>query len=75
MGLLPIYLDLMHVFKGINCMLRWIGIYCDQTESPTTLQHVVFSSDRLMTGSENHTPVKVGKEGTEVLHERDVVRW
>jgi hypothetical protein len=24
-----------------------------------------------MTGSENHTPVKVGKEGTEAPHERD----
>ena len=71
MGLLPVYLDLIHVLKGINCMLGWIGSRSDQTVSPTTFQHLVFSSDRLMTGSENHTPVVVGKEGTEVLHERD----
>ncbi len=71
MGLLPVYLDLIHVLKGINCMLGWIGIRSDQTVSPITVQHRVYSSDRLMTGSENHTPVKVGKEGTEVLHVRD----
>ena len=71
MDLLPVYLDLIHVLKGISCKWDWIGIRSDQTESPTTFQHRVFSSDRLMTGSENHPPVKEGKEGTEVLHERD----
>jgi hypothetical protein len=71
MGLLPVYLDLIHVLKGINCMLGWIGSRSDQTVSPTTFQHLVFSSDRLMTGSQNHTPVKEGKECTEVLHLRD----
>jgi hypothetical protein len=71
MGLLPVYLDLIYVLKGINCMLGWIGSRSDQTVSPTTFQHLVFSSDGLMTGSQNHTPVKVGKECTEVLHLRD----
>ena len=71
MGLLPVYLDLIHVLKGINCMLGWIGSRSDQTVSPTTFQHLVFSSDWLMTGSQNHTPVKEGKECTEVLHLRD----
>jgi hypothetical protein len=71
MGLLPVYLDLIHLLMGINCMLGWIGSSSDQTVSPTTFQHLVFSSDGLMTGSENHTPVKECKEGTEVLHERE----
>jgi len=68
MGLLPVYLDLIHVLKGINCMLGWIGSRSDQTVSPTTFQNFVFSPDRLMTGCQNHTPVKEGKEGTQVLH-------